>query len=235
MHHFLAALVLLLLLLCAPLPRSLADQGTAALPPGFVVLDTQATGIQLDLRYASSRNFIGERIDGYLGDHLILTQEAAEALTRVQQELQPFGLGLKVFDGYRPQRAVDHFVRWAADLADTRMKEEYYPEVDKKDLFKDGYIAARSSHSRGSTVDLTIVALRDGATGEELDMGSSFDLFGPRSWPDNPEVPAPSRAHRLLLQTLMKKHGFLPYAQEWWHFTLKDEPFAESYFDFPVQ
>lgn len=128
---------------------------------------------------------------------------------------------------------MDQFVRWAKDWDDVAMKQEFYPAVEKKNLFRDGYIAARSSHSRGSTVDLTLVSL-DGP-GTELDMGSPFDYFGPPSWPDSAAVSPAQRAHRLLLRTLMTKHGFKPYPQEWWHFTLEGEPFPETYFDFPVQ
>jgi len=165
----------------------------------------------------------------------IATAEAAEALRQVRDDLRPFGFGLKVFDAYRPRRAVQHFVRWARDLSDTRMKQAYYPQVAKKDLFRLGYIAGRSSHSRGSTVDLTIVILKDGHVGPELNMGTGFDLFSTASWPDSMAVTAVQRAHRLLLRTLMARHGFVPYDKEWWHFTLAQEPFPETYFDFPVQ
>jgi len=212
-----------------------ATEQEGTLPRGFVYADAVIPDLRLDLRYAGSHNFVGEPIDGYLKQRCILTREAAEALRKVQEELRPFGLGLKVFDCYRPQRAVDHFVRWAGNLGDTRMKAEFYPEVDKKNLFRDGYIAAKSSHSRGSTVDLTIVSLKGDDAGRELDMGSGFDFFGLPSWPDNPGTASPSRAHRLLLRTVMEKHGFKPYPQEWWHFTLKPEPWPETYFNFPVR
>lgn len=215
--------------------RTMASGPAGTLPRGFVYLDQAIPGLLLDLRYAGALNFVGEPVDGYLKPRCILTAEAAEALKRVQEELRPFGLGLKVFDGYRPQRAVDHFVRWAGNIADTRMKAEFYPDVDKRDLFRDGYIAAKSSHSRGSTVDLTIVSLKGDDEGRELDMGSGFDYFGLSSWPDNPGTASSSRAHRLLLRELMVKHGFKPYPQEWWHFTLKQEPWPDTYFNFPVQ
>ena len=152
----------------------------------------------------------------------------------MQKDLEAFGLGLKVFDAYRPQRAVDHFVRWAEDLDDTRMKAKYYPGVEKKHLFRDGYIAARSGHSRGSTVDLTIVSLGPDDP-VELDMGTGWDYFGPRSWPASLDVSPQQRANRMLLQSLMVKHGFKPLAEEWWHFTLKDEPFPKTYFDFVIE
>lgn len=202
------------------------------LPDGFVYLEDVIPSIRLEIRYCSDNNFTGRQVDGYLKPRAILTRKAATALKGVQDELLPFGLGLKIFDAYRPQRAVDNFVRWAADLNDTKAKTQYYPEVAKPDLFKEGYIADKSSHSRGSTVDLTIIEL---SSGVELDMGSPFDFFGPISWPASTLVPAPELAHRLLLRTLMMKHGFNPYAQEWWHFTLAGEPHPDTYFDFPVQ
>ncbi len=154
----------------------LAEQKTEKQPASFVYIDEIIPEIEIELRYYTSYNFVGERIDGYLKARCILTEEAANALKKVQKELKPFGLGLKIFDAYRPQQAVDHFVRWAENLTDIRMKEEFYPNVEKKNLFEDGYIAARSSHSRGSTVDVTIVSLRSDTPGRELDMGSSFDF-----------------------------------------------------------
>lgn len=187
---------------------------------------------QIDVRYYSEDNFVGSRIDGYNAEKLFITEEAGLALARVQERLAAFGLGLKIFDAYRPQRAVDHFVRWAEDLSDTRMKQQYYPEVSKSVLFEQGYIAARSGHSRGSTVALTLVVLADGS---ELDMGSGWDFFDPISWPSSTAVSPQQRANRMLLRTLMVDEGFIPLAEEWWHFTLEDEPYADSYFDFPVQ
>ncbi len=225
----------LIVLLFAKAGPSWTDESHGPLPAGFVYADKVIPDLRLDLRYAGSHNFVGERIDGYQKQRCILTSEAAEALEKVQEDLRPFGLGLKVFDAYRPRRAVEQFVRWARDTADTRMKREYYPDVEKKDLFKDGYIAARSGHSRGSTVDLTIVSLNGRNAGREIDMGSGFDFFGHQSWPDYSGIPASSRAHRMLLRTMMKKHGFQPDSREWWHFTLKGEPYPDTYFDFPVQ
>ncbi len=228
-------LLLLALVLTLQAEQSLAESQDGSLPKGFVYADETIPDLRLDLRYAGSHNFVGKPVDGYLKQRCIMTRAAAEALKKVQEELRPFGLGVKVFDAYRPQKAVDHFVRWAHDLKDTRTKQEFYPDVDKKNLFRDGYIAAKSGHSRGSTVDLTIVSLAGEDAGRELDMGSGFDFFGLPSWPDSSQISAPSRAHRLLLRLVMEKHGFRPYAQEWWHFTLKNEPWPETYFDFPVQ
>jgi D-alanyl-D-alanine dipeptidase len=147
--------------------------------------------------------------------------------------LKPYGLGLKIFDAYRPQRAVNHFLRWAKDTKDTKTRAKYYPGIDKRDLFRQDYIAERFGHSRGSTVDVTLTSLA--APHQALDMGTPFDFFSVASWPDYPGLTAQQRANRLLLQTLMTKHGFKPYPKEWWHFTLGNEPYPDRYFDFPVE
>ena len=201
----------------------------AALPAGFVYLEDTIPEIRIDLRYTGGNNFLGRPAAGYDNARAVLSTSAAQALARVQADLKPFGLGLLVFDAYRPQRAVDDFVRWAEDLSDVRAKPAFYPKVDKQNLFKEDYIALRSGHSRGSTVDLTLVA-RD--SGQALDMGSAFDFFGVESWPEHPGLTPQQRANRLLLQALMVKHGFKPYPKEWWHFTLEREPFPDQYFDF---
>ena len=203
------------------------------LPDGFVYLDEAIPDLVIDLRYATENNFVGQRIDGYLHARATLSAPATVALAKVQAALRSFGLELKVFDAYRPQRAVDHFVRWGRDLTDRRTKPDYYPDVAKEDLFEEGYIASQSSHSRGSTVDVMIVYRDAEGAVSELDMGSRFDFFGPVSWPDNREVTPQQRANRALLQSLMKAQGFVPYAQEWWHFTLSGEPYPDTYFDFP--
>jgi D-alanyl-D-alanine dipeptidase len=224
------------LLLCGlTVPGGYLFASTGSLPEGFVYIDASIPDIRLELRYCSTDNFTGERIDGYLAPRGILTRRAAEALASVQQELRPFGLGLKILDAYRPQQAVDHFVRWAQDLTDTRTKARYYPGVEKHNLFREGYIAVRSSHSRGSTVDLTLVSLNAPPADPGLDMGSGFDFFGKESWPHYSGITPAQRAHRLLLRTLMLKHGFMPYPKEWWHFTLQDEPYPGTWFDFPVE
>lgn len=203
-----------------------------ALPDDFVHVAEVVPNVVIDARYAGDNNFVGRPVDGYLANTVILTRPAAEALAKVSEDLAAFGLGLKVFDGFRPQRAVDHFVRWAADLSDQSTKARHYPDVEKEHLFRDGYIAERSGHSRGSTVDLTIIDL---ATGEELPMGTPFDYFGLESWPSYTKLPAEQRAFRALLQQVMTRHGFRPLNEEWWHFTLENEPYPETYFDFPVE
>ncbi|NCC25203.1 MAG: peptidase M15 [Deltaproteobacteria bacterium] len=215
--------------------QAYGNDTSTKLPEGFVYVEKMIPSLVLELHYITNENFIGRPIDGYEAPRCILTREAAEAVAAVQERLRPFGLGLKVFDAYRPQRAVDHFVRWAKDPDDILRKAEYYPDIAKNRLFPEGYIAERSSHSRGSTVDLTIVSIRPETMGRELDMGTGFDFFGPESAPLFPGISDEQRAHRLLLQTLMVQHGFAPYAEEWWHFTLKDESFPNTYFDFPVR
>jgi len=222
----------LVLWLCAAPAWAASATAVSEIPLGFVYVDEVIPGLQVNLRYRGSDNFMGRPVDGYEGERLILTRPAAEQLAQVQEELTAFGLSLLVYDGYRPQRAVDHFVRWAQDLDDQVNKAAYYPNVDKRNLFAEGYIAARSGHSRGSTLDLTIV---DPGTGEPLDMGTPWDHFGPESWPKYDGLTAQQHANRLLLRSLMMKHGFVPLQQEWWHFTLADEPYPDIYFDFPIR
>ncbi|MCD8533549.1 MAG: M15 family metallopeptidase [Verrucomicrobia bacterium] len=202
------------------------------LPEGFVRVREVIPDIRVDLRYATPNNFIGKPVDGYHAHHLILTRDAAAALKDVQDALRPYELTLKVFDGYRPQRAVDHFVRWSTEPDDHIMKPSYYPKVDKADLFDAGYIARRSGHSRGSAIDLTIASKN--FPHAELDMGTPFDFFDPASRIDSPIITPQQKANRLLLRTLMIQHGFKPYQEEWWHFSLMDEPFPNRYFDFAI-
>jgi D-alanyl-D-alanine dipeptidase len=204
----------------------------AAPPAGFVDAATVVEGLVLDLRYFGDHNFVGRRIDGYEAPRCYLTRQAASALEAVQRDLAADGLGLKVFDCYRPTRAVAHFVRWARDGAEGKTKAEFYPRIDKRYLFRDGYIASRSGHSRGSTLDLTLVRREDGT---EIDMGSPFDFFGPVSSPSSAMVSRPARENRALLARAMRRRGFRPYEREWWHFTLRGEPFPNTYFDFPVR
>lgn len=204
-----------------------------SLPAGFVYVDQVVPDIRTELSYRLADNFVGTTVDGYAGTRAILTQQAAQALARVQAELRGQGLGLLIFDAYRPQRAVNHFARWAKDLSATNMKQRYYPEVEKTELFSQGYIAARSGHSRGSTVDLTLVSLSPPF--EQLDMGTVFDFFSPKSWLGAAGLTETQEQNRALLQRIMSKHGFTPYSKEWWHFTLQSEPFPDSYFDFEIR
>jgi len=204
----------------------------AEIPKSFSYVKDKIPTIEVELRYASSNNFVGGVIDGYLAPRAILTTKATLALSKVQKELESFELGIKIFDAYRPQRAVDHFVRWGKDLSDRKMKLEYYPNVEKKNLFKEGYIAKRSGHSRGSTIDLTIIDLK---TKDELDMGSNFDFFGKESWVHYSNIIAQQKLNRMLLNQVMIKYGFKAYTQEWWHFTLEDEPYKNKYFNFEVK
>lgn len=202
------------------------------LPEGFVYVKEVIPDLDVELRYFSTHNFVGDSIDGYKANTLILTLPTAKALRQVQDELQNQNLCLKVYDGYRPQRSVNHFMRWARDLNDTLNKHEFYPTVEKRFLFRDGYIATQSGHSRGSTIDLTII---DGNTNEPLDMGSPYDYFGEPSWVEYQNISEKQKHNRHLLQKVMLKNGFRNYAQEWWHFTLIGEPFPETYFDFLVE
>ena len=204
-----------------------------SLPEGFVYLDEIIPDIRLDLRYCTADNFVGEIIDGYLLPRGILTLAAAEALAQVQDALKISGLELSIFDAYRPQQAVEHFKRWSGDASNLRRKADFYPRIDKQDLFELGYLVGRSSHTRGSTVDLTIVSGEPDASA--LDMGSHFDYFGPESWADYTGITAQQQANRLMLRRLMVQCGFAPFSMEWWHFTLEDEPFPDTWFDFPVQ
>ncbi|MGB3606359.1 MAG: M15 family metallopeptidase [Psychroserpens sp.] len=206
-------------------------QDKNGLPEGFVHVKTLIPDIDIELRYWSEHNFVGDTIDGYHANTLILTKQSAEALKKVQDELQQQNLCLLVYDGYRPQRAVNHFMRWAKDLNDTINKAEFYPNVEKRHLFRDEYIATRSGHSRGSTVDLTII---NGQTNEPLDMGSPYDFFGKESWVGHTDLTETQLANRKLLQNVMLKHNFRNYPKEWWHFTLRWEPFPKTYYDFEI-
>jgi zinc D-Ala-D-Ala dipeptidase len=260
-----AAACALLAAACAPAATRDAAPATrdaratirdAAPADAFVSITSVDSTIIVEARYYGSHNFLGRPVAGYEAPLCLLTRQAANALAAVQADLLPFGLSLKTYDCYRPQRAVDDFVAWARDTADTTMKAEFYPRVDKRDLFSDGYIAERSGHSRGSTVDLTLVPLPPAPqptftpgqpltrctepvgrrfADNTLDMGTGFDCFDPLSHTANPAVGPEAARNRLLLRSLMEKHGFRNYAKEWWHFTLTDEPFPDTWFDHPVR
>lgn len=244
------------LLLSTFFPLAGIGHSEGSRPKDLVDIEMVIRSTLLDIRYCGPHNFIGAKVDGYLAPKCLLTRQAAESLARVQGELREMSLTVKIYDCYRPQQAVDHFVRWAQDVNDLKTKGEFYPTVDKRDLFRDGYIAGKSGHSRGSTVDLTIVPLpapkQDAYTpGQPLsacfssadkrfrdntiDMGTGFDCFHELSHPGSLKVGHEQRVNRLLLKSLMDKQGFKNYDQEWRHFTLRDEPYPDTYFDFPVE
>ena len=228
----------------------------SSLPPGFVYLRDVVPDIQISFRYASAENFLGTVVDGYLSNVSIVSEAAALALKQVQSTAKGQGYELLIYDGYRPQKAVDHFVRWSEDCSDPQTgKEHYYPRTEKEEAFALGYIARRSGHTRGSTVDLTLIPLgerlRDPLIPRRrtltdnssifflddgtLDMGSSFDLFDPASFTVTPLIDSTQQARRLLFKAMMEEAGFRNYEREWWHYTLRDEPFPETYFDFDIQ
>ncbi|MEU8571110.1 M15 family metallopeptidase [Streptomyces pathocidini] len=236
-------------------PPAAAASSEPTAPEGFVALRDVDPTILQEMRYFTPHNFVGEPIDGYRQPMCILTAPAAKALHKAQVSLLRRGYSLKVYDCYRPQRAVDHFVRWAKDLDDQAMKGEFYPQVDKTRLFEDGYIAEKSGHSRGSTVDLTIVKVPARPThpyvpGQPLvecyapkeerfpdnsvDMGTGFDCFDTLSHTLDPRVQGKQRANRLLLKGTLERLGFTNLPEEWWHFTYKPELYPDTYFDFPV-
>ena len=217
----------------------------------FVTLTDAVPDAILEIRYFSTYNFVGTRIDGYEEPTALLTKQAADSLQVVSKEVMKMGYRLKIYDAYRPQKAVDHFVRWSKDANDSLMKRYFYPQLEKDVLFPQGYIAEQSGHTRGSTVDLTLFDMK---TEKELDMGGTFDWFGPESHPDfcgDPEtgkytgdnhkspasrsITAEQFQHRMILRQAMLRHGFKPFDTEWWHFTLRDEPFPDTYFEFPVR
>lgn len=225
-------------------------------PEAFVDIQNVIPDIQLDIRYFGPHNFVGEKIHGYNAGKCILTGEAAAALAKVQKDLNQFSLSLKIYDCYRPQRAVNHFVEWATEIENTKTRREFYPTVDKRNLFKDGYIDSKSGHSRGSTVDLTIVPVpvpnrAQYIPGQKLsacylpadqrfpdnsiDMGTGFDCFHELSHTANKSIGQQQRINRLLLKALMEKHGFRNFEKEWWHYTLNNETYPSTYFDFPIE
>ena len=210
---------------------------------GFVTLTDVIPDAILEIRYFGTYNFVGQRIDGYLEPTALLTRRAADSLKAVSDDLIRQGYRIKIFDAYRPQCAVDHFVRWAADITDTRMKKYFYPNLDKSVLFEQEYIMEKSGHTRGSTVDLTLFDMN---LEKEVDMGGTFDWFGHESHPDycgdpttqtytGGELTEEQFYNRMILRTAMISHGFKALDSEWWHFTLKDEPYPNTYFTFPVK
>ncbi len=198
----------------------------------FVEIAEVVPDVILEIRYYSTYNFVGERIDGYDAPTAWLTREAADSLKAVSDDVMRLGYRLKIYDAYRPQCAVDHFVRWAADITDTTMRSYFYPDVDKSQLFEQEYIMEKSGHTRGSTVDLTLF---DMTLEDDVDMGGTFDWFGEESHPDYTGITEEQFANRMILREAMLRHGFKPLDSEWWHFTLEDEPYPDTYFTFPVQ
>ncbi len=198
----------------------------------FVHIADVVPDVIYEIRYYSTYNFVGTRIDGYEAPVALLTKEAANALKKAGDILKNKGYRLKIFDAYRPQTAVNHFIRWAEDVEDTAMKQYFYPDVDKSKLFELEFICARSGHSRGSTVDLTLFDMH---TEREVDMGGTFDWFGEQSYPTYTNITDEQMQMRNLLRYAMMEAGFKPFETEWWHFTLKDEPYPDTYFDFPVK
>lgn len=197
----------------------------------FVLLTELIPDLIIDMRYFGSNNFVGAHIDGYDEPSPILAKEAAQALFAASEDARRSGFLFKIYDAYRPKRAVKHFVRWAKDKNDTKTKTEYYPDIDKSDIIPHGYISPTSSHSRGSAVDLTLVC---SDSGKELDMGGPFDFFGVLSHPDYTDISEEQMKNRLLLREIMVSNGFKSIRTEWWHFSLKEEPFPNTYFDFTV-
>ena len=210
--------------------KETAKSKNAADPSGFVVITDFVDAI-VELRYFSAYNFVGCRVDGYEQPVALATREATMALAKVAAELKEKGYLIKIYDSYRPQMAVDHFVRWSKDMSDLKTKADFYPEFTDKTTLFPTYIALHSGHSKGSTIDLTIV---DATTHQEVDMGGTFDYFGSRSHYITKGLTAKQKANRKLLHDVMMKHGFNYYAEEWWHFTLKNQPYPNTYFTFPV-
>ncbi len=201
------------------------------LPEGFVYIAEEIPSVKEDIRYAGCHNFLGRPVDGYTAARSVCTAQAAQALKKAAERFECDGFTLLIYDAYRPQRAVDHFVRWSLDLEDTVAKAEFYPALDKAELFDRGYIASRSGHSRGSTIDLTLID-RNGAL---LDVGGEFDWFSPVSGHDYADLTPVQKQNRIYLKRVMEEAGFAPYSEEWWHYRLKDEPYPDTYFDFPIE
>lgn len=217
-----------------PLDDSLFTTSTATIPhPDFVLLADICPDIIQDIRYYTSFNFVGQRIPGYERPIAYLSRQAADSLRAVCDDLRDRGYRLKVFDAYRPQMAVDYFIRWGRDLSDQRMKQAFYPDCPKSELFRRGYLAHKSGHTRGSTVDVTLFDMQ---TQREVDMGGTYDLLGEPSHYNHTRGLTPEQIrHRQLLRQVMSRHGFRPIACEWWHFTLRNEPYPNTYFTFPIR
>jgi len=229
---------------------------TEVLPPGFVYLHDIIPDIQVSLRYASKENFVGCIVNGYFSNVSIITKEAALGLKQAQELAKENGYELVIYDSYRPQKSVDHFIKWSEDPNDLQItKDHYYPRTNREEAFNLGYIARKSGHTRGSTIDLTIISigkcvlnplkpikrnLNDNSTilfldDGTVDMGSSFDLFDEASYTNSTLVNENHQQMRMMFKDIMEKAGFINYHKEWWHYTLKNEPFPDTYFDFDVK
>ena len=225
------ALISLLIVTCSPIDSKNSTELNSTFKELNDGISDDLEKFEISIRYFSNNNFIGRPIPGYYANKAFLTREAADALLLAQRDFIKQGYRLKIYDAYRPQTAVDYFSAWAADLEDSQNKSQYYPNINKSQLFADGYIAAQSGHSRGSAVDLTLLEIE---SGNELDMGSPWDFFDPISWVENNQITDQQRANRKLLASVMIIHGFKPLKEEWWHFSYIEEPFPETYFDFPI-
>ena len=225
-----------ILVICGCMASCKSTQGLQAIDPTmdssqFVNITDVVPDAILEIRYHSTYNFVGARIDGYEEPVALMTRVAADSLRAVSDDLKRHGYRLKIFDAYRPQRGVDHFMRWSQDLTDTITKAYFYPYLTKKQVFDGEYVATKSGHSRGSTVDLTLFDMK---TGKELDMGSPYDFFGEISHPDYMGITDDQYRNRSILRKVMLRNGFDIIDCEWWHFALKDEPYPDTYFEFPV-
>jgi D-alanyl-D-alanine dipeptidase len=220
---------------CASAPEQMsiasADTADAA---GLVDIRSLVPDIDLDIRYAGRHNFVGQPVDGYEAPRCLLLAPAAHALARAEKGLREGGMRLRIFDCYRPARAVRHFVAWAHDTADQRTKTEFYPNLDKGKLLG-GYISPTSGHSRGATVDLTLVQCSADGACAPLDMGTPFDFFDPLANTDSPSATPDQCANRDRLRNAMREAGFRNYPMEWWHYTLHPEPAPDVFYDVPVR
>lgn len=221
--------VLLAVVLVSPWRVEAADPMDSS---DFVMVSDEIPDVLQEIRYYSAYNFVGSHIDGYEEPVALMTREAAAALKAAAADFRADGYVIKIYDAYRPQRAVNHFIRWGTDTRDVRMKNYFYPTTDKSRVFELGYVATRSGHTHGSTIDMTLVDMK---TGRELDVGEHFDYFGERSHYAYKGISQKQQENRRYLRRIMEKHGFQGLAEEWWHFSLKNEPFPDTYFDFPVR
>lgn len=198
----------------------------------FVFIDEYIPGLRWDAKYSTWDNFTGQPVDGYIANRIVGTKALCGALAKAQKKAATLGFGLVIWDGYRPQRAVDRFLHWSKQAEDGHKKQRHYPNIDRPEMFEKGYVAAKSGHSRGSTVDLTIYHLD---TGKLADMGGDHDLMDPISHHGAKNITKIETKNRQILRSIMEDSGFSAYPYEWWHYTLKNEPYPDTYFDFPIK